>query len=149
MHLRDHSHGLIEEGRGVIVLLAALRVFVLKGELVVVEVAHIVRAEGARLIIHGVLKLLQLSQGIERDARQLEDARGVLGPYGLELGRERGLGLSRQGRRGLLAALDQKRSARRAGGDRGGCGGRLWRCLHDDDDVVVVACWLDFFFAAN
>ena len=52
----------------------------------------------------------------------------MLGPYGLELGHERGLVLCRQGGRGLLAPLDEERPARRAWGDGGGWG--RWRCLH-------------------
>ncbi len=57
----------------------------LKGELVVLNIADIALAEGARLIVHGVLNLLQLIEGSKGDARQLEDARGVLGPKGGQL----------------------------------------------------------------
>ena len=127
---------MFEERRVVIVLLGALRVVMLEGELVVLNVADIAGIERARLLIHGILQLLQRIEGIERDARELEDAWGVLGPYGLELGHERGLVLCRQGGRGRLAPLDEERPARRAWGDGGGWG--RWRCLHRAAALLVL-----------
>ena len=73
-------YGVFEEGCGVVVLQGAIRALMLERELVVLEVAHIVRVEGARLLIRGLLKFLQCLKGFESDARKTKSARGVLCP---------------------------------------------------------------------
>ena len=82
---------ILKEGRIVVVLFSALGVVELKRELLVLDVAHIVRIERARLIIHSVFESTNFAKRLSGDARQLEDASGVLGPYCVELGQERGL----------------------------------------------------------
>ena len=91
MHGAHYEYGIFEEGCSVVVLLGALRALMLERKLIALDVTDIVRVEGARLLIHGLFKILQCLTRFGGDARQMAGAKGVLGPDDGEFGHERGL----------------------------------------------------------